>query len=180
MRAYATKPWSNATLSFYPATVGVETWMLLDNAVLQRTPGAATVGTECEEPAQPIVMLKPSAIGAPVSGRSLGEIVEITGAAGAAAEVVLGDAIDRAPGAARALTFRSRLRSTAPGQVQVSRDGVNWTAVALVPPSDGWELVRIALDEFAGAALHVRFVVSADPGDDSTPIWQIAGMHVGR
>ncbi len=50
MRAYATKAWANATLSVYPATVGPDQWIRLDNVVLQRTPASATVGVECFEP----------------------------------------------------------------------------------------------------------------------------------
>lgn len=50
MRMYATKAWSNATISFYAATVGAEQWTRLDNVTYQRTPGSAIVGTECVEP----------------------------------------------------------------------------------------------------------------------------------
>ncbi len=52
MRAYATKPWTNATLSVYPSTVGVaptNQWLRLDNVSLTKTTAAIT-GTECVEP----------------------------------------------------------------------------------------------------------------------------------
>jgi hypothetical protein len=49
-RTYATQSWMNATLSIYPATVGADQWIRLDNVTLQRTPGATIVGTECLEP----------------------------------------------------------------------------------------------------------------------------------
>ena len=50
VRMFATLPWSGATLSIYPATVGADQWMRLDNAVVKRTPSQAVVGTECLEP----------------------------------------------------------------------------------------------------------------------------------
>ncbi len=50
MRAYATRAWTNATLSVYPATTGAEQWIRMDNVGLQQTPSAAPLGTECVEP----------------------------------------------------------------------------------------------------------------------------------
>jgi hypothetical protein len=50
-RTYTTRAWTNATLSFYPATTGADQWIRLDDVTLQRTPGIAIVGTECLEPA---------------------------------------------------------------------------------------------------------------------------------
>jgi hypothetical protein len=50
MRTYATQSWANATISFYAATVGAESWVQLDNVTLQRTPGTTIAGTECVEP----------------------------------------------------------------------------------------------------------------------------------
>jgi Zn-dependent metalloprotease len=52
VRTYATKAWTNATLSVYPASVGTapaNQWLQLDNASLKRTTTAIT-GTECFEP----------------------------------------------------------------------------------------------------------------------------------
>lgn len=52
MRTYATKAWTNATMSVYPAPVGTvptHQWLRLDNASLARTT-SATQGTECFEP----------------------------------------------------------------------------------------------------------------------------------
>ena len=42
--------WANATLSVYPATVGAEQWIRLDNVTFKRTPSAVVGGTECFEP----------------------------------------------------------------------------------------------------------------------------------
>jgi len=50
MRAYTTMSWTNATLSVYAATIGNESWILLDNASLRKAVGGATAGTNCVEP----------------------------------------------------------------------------------------------------------------------------------
>lgn len=50
LRLFAREAWANATLSIYPATVGPDLWIRLDDVVLQRTPAVAIVGTECTEP----------------------------------------------------------------------------------------------------------------------------------
>jgi len=52
IRSYATKAWTNATVSVYPATVGTaptHQWLRLDNVSLMRTT-TAILGTECFEP----------------------------------------------------------------------------------------------------------------------------------
>jgi len=56
MRSYATKTWSNATMSVYPATVGTSPtheWLRLDSVVFRRTT-SGTPGTECFEPGAPL------------------------------------------------------------------------------------------------------------------------------
>jgi len=49
-RMFTTKAWTNATLSMYAATIGSEPWIRFDDVVLQRTPAASILGTECLEP----------------------------------------------------------------------------------------------------------------------------------
>jgi hypothetical protein len=49
-RTFATQTWANATLSVYPATVGAEQWIRLDNVTLRRTPSSEITGIECLEP----------------------------------------------------------------------------------------------------------------------------------
>jgi hypothetical protein len=50
-RTFATKPWTNATLSIYPSNVGVPgEWIQLDSVTLQRTPAAVITATECLDP----------------------------------------------------------------------------------------------------------------------------------
>jgi sugar lactone lactonase YvrE len=50
VRTYATKPWANAMISFYPATTDTQQWIRLDAATLKRTPGMTNTGTRCIEP----------------------------------------------------------------------------------------------------------------------------------
>lgn len=57
LRTYATQAWTNATLSFYPATTGTDEWIQLDNVSLQHTPSATIAGTDCQEPG---VALRPA------------------------------------------------------------------------------------------------------------------------
>ena len=59
MRIYVAEGWGNATLSVYPATVGTQPWMRLDNVSLKRTPAGPVLGTECVEPA---VLASPSGL----------------------------------------------------------------------------------------------------------------------
>jgi hypothetical protein len=49
-RTYATKAWTNAMISFYPATTDSLQWIRLDNVTLQRTPSTLIAGTHCIEP----------------------------------------------------------------------------------------------------------------------------------
>lgn len=67
MKMRATKAWAagastGAAIYFYAATVSFDRWIRLDNVVLQRTPGAAIIGTECLEPVE---VLKPFSAGEP-------------------------------------------------------------------------------------------------------------------
>jgi hypothetical protein len=51
MRTFATKAWTNATVSIYPATADTSGWLRVDNVTFSRTPGATFSGTDCVEPA---------------------------------------------------------------------------------------------------------------------------------
>jgi hypothetical protein len=148
MRSFATKPWANATLSFYSATVGAEGWTLLDNVSLQRTPGLATTGTECVEPEQPVVMLL-----APGPMGSAG----FEGPAKGVTVLALPEALDLSGSASPALLVQARASTAV--EVQVSLDGETWITIAIVPPSEDQQWVRIAMDGFAGRVLHVRVVL---------------------
>ncbi len=49
-RAYTTKPWANAMLSVYAASIDAQQWIRLDNVTLRRTSGTTITGTQCVEP----------------------------------------------------------------------------------------------------------------------------------
>jgi glucose/arabinose dehydrogenase len=53
MRMFATQPWTNATVSVYPATVGIDQALRLDDVTLRLTPAQAVRGTECIQPVTP-------------------------------------------------------------------------------------------------------------------------------
>jgi len=57
-RKATTRAWTNATLSVYPATVGAEQWIRLDNATLRTTPGTVIGGTECVEPSAGAIAIR--------------------------------------------------------------------------------------------------------------------------
>jgi hypothetical protein len=50
MRGFASIAWTSATLSVLPETVGLESWIQLDNATLRRTSSYPVAGLECIEP----------------------------------------------------------------------------------------------------------------------------------
>jgi hypothetical protein len=53
MRMFTTRAWTNATVSIYPASIGLEQAMRLDDVTLRQTQGEAVRGTECIEPVSP-------------------------------------------------------------------------------------------------------------------------------
>jgi Tol biopolymer transport system component len=180
MRMYATEPWTNATVSVYPATVGADQWILLDNVSVQTTPGTAIVGTECEEPTGGLDASVQSSSGfsAVTTARGSGN----SGSAAPDLQIARHEAaIDLRSSAANRLTFRSRLpRAAAPGLVQISRDGEAWETVALVSGSDDWEDVTVDLSDFAGQMIQIRFALRRS-GDGSAPggmPWQIDALRI--
>ena len=53
LRTFAAQAWTDATISFYPSTVGTAPtaqWLLLDSVTLARNNTATVLGTECYEP----------------------------------------------------------------------------------------------------------------------------------
>jgi hypothetical protein len=80
------------------------------------------------------------------------------------------------------LRFESRLSSgLSTALVEVSRDGLTWTAVGVVPPSDDWTNVAVDLSAFAGDVIFVRFVyagVAPGLGATSNEAWYLSGVSV--
>ena len=195
-RTFTTKAWTNASVSIYPATVGAQQWIRVDNVTFQRTPATATVGTECIEPSGSSAAFAeaarngPASAGADASDASAGGAPGVTSAsdlreftADPAGDKALSvdDAIDLREMSAATLKFSSWLAGTNTNAlVQVSVDGVEWVTVGAAPESDRWTPVDIDLSSFAGEVIRVRFVLqSRTPFDDEGPSrWRIRQLRV--
>jgi Tol biopolymer transport system component len=159
VRTYTTKAGANATLSIYPATVGVDQWIRLDNVSLQRTPGATILGTECLEPGAGPVTPPPSSpsmtglAGGGSRARAASAVIERSGAGrGAGASTVT-----TPPAIATGLRFLVPPSET-PVQIQVSEDGDIWTTIQVVDSAEDWRVVTLDTSEINGRALFVRLV----------------------
>jgi len=157
VRTYTTKAGTNATLSIYPATVGVDQWIRLDNVSLQRTPGAAILGTECLEPGAGSVTpppFSPSMTGIAGGGsrpRAASAAIDRSGAGGAAAGSTA------PPAMATGLRFLVPPSET-PVEIQVSEDGDVWTTIQVVDPAEEWRLVTLDTSEINGRVVFLRIV----------------------
>ena len=156
VRTYTTKAGANAKLSIYPATVGADQWIRLDNVALQQTPGANILGTECLEP-------DAESIAPPPSSPSM------TGVAGGAsrARAASADSIRRGreSGEAGAMAtmpgvgFRILVPPyETPVEIQVSEDGDIWTTIQVVDPAGDWRVVTLDTSEINGRVMFVRVV----------------------
>jgi hypothetical protein len=192
-RTFATTTWTNATLSVYPATIGTEQWIRLDNAALRRTPGTATAGTECVEPGTGGVAAGRRTRGPAGPGRlpPSGDWLSagFTRASGDAGSewtatathqrrhaLQYGAPIDLTDAISATLTFRSWLSASASrAEVQVRGAGGNWQPIHPVIGSDWWTPIAIDLAAYLGQVVDVRFVLfGVAPDDPSVPdTWRI-------
>ena len=188
-RTYATQAWSSAMLSVYPATVGTEQWIRLDNATLQRTPSADIVGTECLEPGALSNAITDRAAMTSMSadGRSQSATIPIAGVE--TSTVTVGGEDSRASatfeldvsrmepvisGGPSRLAFRSLLTGTSSrGLIQIrAGDGV-WITVGFVGPSHDWEDIEIDLRDLIDSAVEIRFVIEHVDRDGPPEQWLI-------
>jgi hypothetical protein len=180
MRSYATKPWTNATLSLYAATIGPESWIRFDNASLRRTQGSATFGTDCEEPVV-TTLVQPEAVAGV-------QAIASPGAPGVdrhrQAEPF---AVDLTRLESARLTFLSHPTMAQPvfrpafdvdADVQVSTDGQRWITVARVVASAHLEEIDVDLSPFAGRLIWIRFVFDDTPAAARPSIWRISGVQI--
>ncbi len=160
MRMFTTEPWSDAALSVYAATRGPETWIELDNASLQRTPGAAIGGKECYEPNVEIPSgNEPGMQASRSQSRGTSSFADrVRGTAGR-------ESASPAPvsgGVAGMVTMASgALRYVVPPSsgelaVEVSEDGETWQTLHTVSRSDDWRVLTLDLAEFNGRVMFVR------------------------
>ena len=154
LRAFASKDWTDATLSVYSATIGPEAYIRLDNATLRRTPSATVLGTECLNNGPPFE--------APPAGT--GRVTRAPRVPLAAQGSVRAGRLDRAqpievPFGWLAL-MSLQLPQSAAGEhvlVQVSHDGMTWKTIRVVAPGEG-EFVAVDLTAYSGQTILLRLV----------------------
>jgi hypothetical protein len=207
MTMFATKAWSNATLSFYVATQGFEPWVRLDNVFVQRAPTVAMVGTECLEPgAVPFQLM--SAAGAAANSRGSTQSKAARAAVPAAGSAAAGRAatpivaqpaadlleaahrtdwietLDLRSSSTAVLSFESSLSmdGASSAEIQVSEDGTTWQTLVQVPASDDWITLNVDLGAWAGRVVQVRFAFDAKaPRRGGRPdTWLIGDVRVVR
>ena len=128
MRAYATRPWANATLSFYAATVDSQAWTQLDNVHLHRTPSAAVTGVECVEPAD-----------WSISAAALGTTTSSQGQTTAGSAPNVSAASASLPGSSPAALGSTAIELPAPTGALVPRTS-KAPIIATIVPMDGLDL----------------------------------------
>lgn len=177
-RTFATRAWANAMFSVYPATVGLNPWLLLDGVALRTTPASTTVGTECIEPAANPV--------APVGGFSrLAEAApwELVGAPDGSRTWLSPQPIDLTGATGGRLIFESMRvggNRAVRALVQVSINGAPWVTLEEVPVLGEWTPIDLDLSPFAGGRIRVRFVLeSSETSSSSRPaVWRIRSFRV--
>ena len=181
MRTYTTKAWTNATLSLYGATIGPDAWIRFDNASLRRTQAAATVGTDCEEPAVTTFVQSEATAGVRPMTRT---DADATRPSGQLRELV----IDLTHVESARLKFASSLQFLAPpvsgseddasAEVQVSIDGNTWITLARVGASAALHEIEVDLSPFAGRLIWIRFVLVDVPAAEPQAIWRISRVQI--
>jgi len=205
MRSFATKAWTNATLSVYAATTGTEPWMRLDNVTFQRS-ATAVLGTECIEPtvlgmeaeggaATPGLKTRGST--SPIVGWSPGSSDpgsswRVEAWTDGRAVLQSPEPIDLRDASSAHLQFGSWLSShsghsghsghASSGEVQVSLDGVTWQSISTVPRTEGWTTVEVDLSAFAGQVIYLRFVFDAivAPAGVAPDVWIIDDVRLSK
>jgi precorrin-6B methylase 1 len=195
-RTFATKPWANAMLSVYPATLGLSQWIRLDDVTLRRTPGTPIAGTECMEPvgSENVPLDNSSGTGpastsrlqageGAVAGGVPGAVIADEPARGSESNPLEGQTIDLRDATSARLTFDSWKTEAGSGSsrglVQVSLDGTSWVTLDAIPPSEDWTTVQVDLSAFAGEVVRVRFALDVrSVAFDRAEVWRIRGLSV--
>lgn len=159
IRTFTTKAHANATLSIYPATVGADQWIRLDNVSMQRTPADAIVGTECIEPGPGIAPPPQQPQSSPMTGVAGSSSRPLSAAVdrGRAGRQAGSSATTAIPAAAAGLRFLVPPSDSAM-EIQVSEDGDVWTTIQVVEPADDWRVVTVDADDINGRVMFVRIV----------------------
>ena len=161
MSAFATKSWTNATISIYAATVDTDHWARLDNVTLRQTPSATIVGTECVEPplggvaSRPVSQMQP-ATSAPAAATRVPATRSSAGAADSDRSSV---PLNLPSPIAGRIAVWSGLPAGANGEIQISTDGVHWRTVVVILGSDDGQGIDLDLTQWLGESIQIRFVI---------------------
>jgi YVTN family beta-propeller protein len=171
MRSFATKAWTNATLSFYAATIDTAQWAQLDNVSLRTTPSATIVGTECVETdegslapsgaASSRSANRQSAATQASSSQQTGTAVVRLGGSAAGEPSVAGESewIDLSDATGGRLRFQSWFQAqAAAGEIQIVDEDGNVSTLLAVQSSDEWGSIEIDLEPWLGRRIALRFV----------------------
>ena len=201
MKTYASKAWTNATFSLYPATIGPEPWIRLDNVSFKRTPGTVTLGTECEEPLLTTLVQSATTASTAVRPRVARPLTRdgftadgfsrsdagsgwASIARTARSSVLALDApLDLTNTGRARMTFKSSLRAVdSEAEVQVSVDGRTWITIGTVPRTELMEPVDVDLSGFSGRVIWLRFVFDGGPAMDGVrpDVWRIDEIQIHR
>jgi Tol biopolymer transport system component len=147
LRTFTTRPWTNATISFYGATVSTEPWVQLDDVELRRTPDAVTIGTACTEPDLSTFGGSGEAAQLTLQGGS-GSAIQATTVATpttSSQPTVSNPTIeDLVPAGQPRFPLQLWLAPhDEPLELQVSADGDTWVTVASFDPSEEWVFVEL-------------------------------------
>ena len=173
MRTHTSAAWSNATISIYPATVGTESFIRLDNVALQRTPSATAAGTECFESATP-ADIRPSYL---ARGRNAAAVSDV---GGGTVETLAFERDQALTGGELVLVFDSRRTDDGTAIVQLSADGREWLTVAFTPASDEWIEHVVELPHMNVPRLHLRFLYVSPDGATSQDgaVWAVRNVRL--
>jgi Tol biopolymer transport system component len=159
VRTFTTEAWTNATVSFYGATVSTEPWVQLDDVELRRTPGAGPIGTACGEPDLSLAQAAAMTVqGAAVQGFNAAAVQAPTGAnptAGgqpAVSPATIGDLVPAGQPRFPLQLWLAPHDETL--DIQVSADGDTWVTVASFDPSEEW--VFVELEAIGGLQVRLR------------------------
>jgi hypothetical protein len=153
IKTFATKAWTNATVSVYAASVGTEQWFQLDDVVLRTASGQTTIGTACLEPdlsefgaAPALSSLSTNASARPVGPRPGTSVPTPTRSPESPNRPVAnsGGIVDRESIDPVAM-YLGVPPSDTDVDVQISADGETWTTVARVRASSDWTVLELRL-----------------------------------
>jgi hypothetical protein len=195
MRAFATKPWVNATISVYAATVDTLEWARLDNVSLRKTPGATIPGTQCLEfddiassanlgsiemldSARSAATRRSAVVGNGQRPAGTGPGTAFDRSAMTPEVLVETDWIDLTDASGARLSLDSWLLAPSIyGEIQVRTGDGDWMPLLNLGSADDWTSIEIELDAWLGRRIALRLVWRNEDGRN-TGTWAIRHWRV--